>query len=36
LEVDARPSDALALALRTGASVCVARRVFECFQVLDI
>ncbi len=35
VEVDARPSDALALALRTGAEIFVARKVIERSQVLD-
>lgn len=36
LEVDARPSDAIAIALRTGASLYVARTVLtEAGQVLD-
>ncbi|HOX44728.1 MAG TPA: bifunctional nuclease family protein [Myxococcota bacterium] len=36
LEVDARPSDALALALRTGSEIFVARKVIERSQVLDM
>jgi len=36
LEVDARPSDALALALRTGSEIFVARKAIERSQVLDM
>jgi bifunctional DNase/RNase len=35
IEVDSRPSDALALALRTGARICVARKVIEEAQRID-
>jgi bifunctional DNase/RNase len=36
LEVDSRPSDAIALALRTQADVFVARKVIESSQQLDL
>jgi uncharacterized protein len=35
IEVDSRPSDALALALRTGARICVARKVIESARRMD-
>jgi bifunctional DNase/RNase len=34
--VDSRPSDAIARALRTGARICVARKVIERAQKLDL
>ena len=36
LEVDSRPSDAIALALRTQSDVFVARKVIESSQQLDL
>jgi len=35
IRVDSRPSDALALALRTGARICVARKVIDQTRFLD-
>jgi bifunctional DNase/RNase len=35
IRVDSRPSDALALALRCGARICVARKVIEDARRLD-
>ncbi len=35
IEIDSRPSDALALALRTGARICVARKVIDMASKLD-
>jgi len=35
IRVDSRPSDALALALRTGARICVARKVIDQARHLD-
>jgi len=35
IEVDSRPSDALALALRTGARICVARKVIDSARLMD-
>jgi bifunctional DNase/RNase len=35
IRVDARPSDALALALRTGARICVARKVIDGARKID-
>jgi uncharacterized protein len=35
IRVDARPSDALALALRTGARICVARKVIDGARKVD-
>jgi bifunctional DNase/RNase len=35
IRVDSRPSDALALALRTGARICVARKVIDEARRLD-
>jgi bifunctional DNase/RNase len=35
IEVDARPSDAIALALRTGAKIRVAKKVIERTQKMD-
>jgi bifunctional DNase/RNase len=35
IRVDSRPSDALALALRTGARICVARKVIEDAKRID-
>jgi bifunctional DNase/RNase len=34
--IDARPSDAIALALRTGARICVSRKVLERTQKIDL
>jgi bifunctional DNase/RNase len=36
IELDARPSDAVALALRTGARIRVARKVVERMQKIDL
>src|SRR4029079_15614642 len=36
IELDARPSDAVALALRTGARILVARKVVERMQKIDL
>jgi bifunctional DNase/RNase len=35
IEVDSRPSDALALALRCGARICVARKVIDKARLMD-
>ncbi|HZS40159.1 MAG TPA: bifunctional nuclease family protein [Polyangia bacterium] len=35
MAIDARPSDAIALALRTGARICVARKVIDEARKLD-
>ena len=35
IEIDSRPSDALALALRTGARICVARKVIDEANKMD-
>jgi bifunctional DNase/RNase len=35
IEVDSRPSDALALALRCGARICVARKVIDRANRID-
>jgi uncharacterized protein len=35
IEVDSRPSDALALALRCGARICVARKVIDSARRID-
>ncbi len=36
MQLDARPSDAIALALRTGAPIYVARKVIESAQRIDL
>jgi bifunctional DNase/RNase len=36
LEIDSRPSDAIALALRTNAEVYVTKKVIECSQQMDM
>ena len=36
IAVDARPSDAIALALRTGARICVAKKVIERARKVDL
>ena len=36
LQLDARPSDAIALALRSGAKICVARRVIDRTRHVDL
>jgi bifunctional DNase/RNase len=36
LALDSRPSDAIALALRTGARICVARKVLEQTRFIDL
>ena len=35
LEIDSRPSDAVALAVRTGARIMVAEEVLEVAQVIE-